>query len=74
MNLSYKPHTLYEGTRIGCVFPVTCLKQVQEVLQADPQLIHWGLDDDDELLDVLMTSVLTNKQNRVVTPRKIDAP
>ncbi len=53
MNLSDVPCTLYEGARIGEVYPVTSLKQAQEMLQVHPQLSNWDSDSDDgELVDV----------------------
>ncbi len=56
MNLSDAPCTLYTGARIREVYPVTSLKQAQEMLQVDPQLADWDSDSDDrELLDVRTT-------------------
>ncbi len=53
MNLSDAPHTLYEGARIGEVYPVTSLKQAHEMLPVDSQLSDWDSDSDDGvLLDV----------------------
>ena len=50
MNLSDTPHALYPGTRIGDMYPITSLKQAQEVLQADPQLSVWDSNSEDEEL------------------------
>ncbi len=53
MNLSDAPHTLYAGSRIGEVYPVTSLKRAQEIFEVDPQLSDWDSDSDHgELLDV----------------------
>ncbi len=55
MNLSDAPCTLYQGARIGDVYPVTSLKQAHEVLEVDPLSSDWDSEfdsDDEELLDV----------------------
>ncbi len=55
MNLSDAPLTLYEGARIGEIYPVNSLKQAQEMLPVDPQLSDWDSDSNDaELVDVRM--------------------
>ena len=41
MNLSGAPRTLYEGARIGEVYPVISLKQAHEILPVDSQLSDW---------------------------------
>ncbi len=53
MNLSDALCTLYEGARIGEVCHFTSLKQAQEMLPVDFQLLDWDSDSDDvELVDV----------------------
>ncbi len=51
MNLSDSTWTLHEVTRLGDIFPVESLKQVQEMLWVDSDLSDWE-SDDDELTDV----------------------
>ncbi len=51
MNLLDATQTLHKGTRLGDVFPVDSLTQVQEMLWVDSDLSDWD-SDDEELMDV----------------------
>ncbi len=60
MNLSDAPHTLYEGARIGEIYPVTSLKQAHEMLLVDSQLSDWDSDTDDGVLLDVRTAAKTS--------------
>ncbi len=72
MNLSDATWTLHEGTRLGDVFPVELLKQVQEMLWVDSGLSDWD-SDDEELIDVRQVSQVEMclKRHLVLTPGMI---
>ncbi len=70
MNLSDASRTLYEGARIGEVYPVTSLKQAHKMLPVDSQLSYWDSDSDDGvLLDVRMAAN-NNASMRSKLPRR----
>ncbi len=56
MNLSDTTQTLYEGTRLGDLYPVESFKHVQEMLWVDSDLSDWE-SDNDELTDVRATGI-----------------
>ncbi len=60
MKLSDAPRTLYEGARIGEVYPVTSLKQAHEMLPVDSQLSDWDSDSDDGVLLDVQTAAKTS--------------
>ncbi len=60
MNLSDAPRTLYEGARIGEVYPVTSLKQAHEMLTVGSQLSDWDSDSDDGVLLYVRTAAKTS--------------
>ncbi len=69
MNLSDAPHTLYEGGRIGEVYPVTSLKQAHEMLLIDLQLSDCYSDSDDGVLLDVRTAAKTSKGTGNKPPR-----
>ena len=69
MNLSDAPRTLYEGARIGEVYPVTSLKQAHEMLPVDSQLSDWDSDSDDGVLLDVRTAATTNAGTGTKLPR-----
>ncbi len=70
MNLSDAPRTLYEGARIGEVYPVISLKQAQEMLPVDSQLSDWESDSDDGVLLDVRTAAKTSAGTGNKLPRR----
>ncbi len=56
MNLSRATKALHEGTRLGDVFLVKSLKQVQEMRWVDSDFSDWD-SDDEELMDVCAAGI-----------------
>ncbi len=69
MDLSDAPHTLYAGSQIGEVYPVTSLKRAHEVFEVDLPFSDWDFDSNDgELVDV-RTTITKDGGNGGKSPR-----